>query len=305
MIRVYGYLGEPSLRVYCEAAAADLVVGGARHLDALDVPEERRIVLGPMSQAIPKIVEAGPTAQVLVVASGDPGMFGIVRRLTEAGLSVQVVPRPTSIAEAFARVGMAWDDAEVVSVHGRPLTPGLAVCRAWGKVAVMTSPVHGLRELAAGLADLDRRLVLCERLGEPDERVREFDVVSALQVDEILEPNVVLVLDPAETGHVGWRLGAPRPEGAPPAVSPAAAELFCRLLPGLGDLLWVRGELAREVAGLARTYRSAVIDLAAEPAPVAAPTWLITDDPADAALAAEHGLAADRVVLTTGMGPTA
>lgn len=278
MIRVQGYLGEPGLKMICDAAAADLVVGGRRHLDALDVPEERRIVLGAMSKAIPQIVAAGPDANVMVVASGDPGLFGIVRRMRAAGLDLTVMPRSSSIAQSFSRIGMPWDDAEVVSSHGRPIGPAIAACRAWGKVAVMTGPGAGLRELAAGLTGLERRLVLCERLGEDDERVREFDVASAQLVEEILEPNVVLSIDPELDSEVGWRLGAPRPHGPIPEVSPEAAQIFVRMLPGLGDLLWVRGEVAREVAALARMQRAAVVDLDEYPRPTILPTWVVADE---------------------------
>ncbi|MEL4504212.1 precorrin-6y C5,15-methyltransferase (decarboxylating) subunit CbiE [Luteococcus sp. H138] len=305
MIRVQGYLGEPGLKMICDAAAADLVVGGARHLDALDVPEERRVVLGAMSKAIPQIIAAGPDANVMVVASGDPGLFGIVRRMRAAGLELTVMPRSSSIAQSFSRIGMPWDDAEVVSTHGRPLSPALAACRACGKVAVMTSPTHGLRELAAGLADLERRLVLCERLGEDDERVREFDVRTALDVEEILEPNVVLVIDPEAPSEVGWRLGSPRPCDPVPEVSPEAAQLFCRMLPALGDLLWVQGQLGREVASLARLQRAAVIDLDEQPRPVAAPTWVVAETLDDEQLAALAELDPTHIIRPEGAERTA
>ncbi|SJN40763.1 Cobalt-precorrin-6y C5-methyltransferase / Cobalt-precorrin-6y C15-methyltransferase [decarboxylating] [Luteococcus japonicus LSP_Lj1] len=277
MIRVHGYLGQSSQALRDEAATANLVVGGRRHLDALEVPEERRIVLGALSTAVPKIVEAGDDARIVVIASGDPGLFGIVRRLRAAGLDLEVVPEPSSVAAAFAAAGLPWDDAEVVSVHGRDLAPGLAVCRAWGKVAVMTGPDQGIRELAAGLADLRRTYWLCERLGETDQRVRLLTGAEALELDDIAQPNVVLVLDPALTGSVGWRLGAPRPEAPLPQVDDEAARIFCRLLPRLGDTLWVRGGTGRQVGELARHNGAAVVDLDENPTPPGTPTWTIDE----------------------------
>lgn len=277
MIRVHGYLGEIGAGLRAEAGAADLVVGGRRQLAALDVPEGKQVVLGALSQAVARVVAAGPQARVVVVASGDPGFFGIVRRLRDAGLELEVVPAPSSISAAFAAAGMAWDDAEVVSIHGREPGPGLAVCRVWGKVGVMTGPDQGIRELAAGLADLDRVYWLCERLGEADQRVRCLTRDEAVTVDEVAEPNVVLVVDPALTSAVGWRLGAPRPAGPLPELDAEAAELFCRLLPRLGHLLWVRGELGRRVGALARHNGAAVVDLDQTPNPPGQPTWTITE----------------------------
>ena len=49
---MHGYAGSPSPALHHAVAAADLVVGGRRHLDALNVPVGRRIVLGPLAPAI-------------------------------------------------------------------------------------------------------------------------------------------------------------------------------------------------------------------------------------------------------------
>lgn len=66
-------------------AGADLVVGGRRHLDAVALPEGvRRIVLGPLAPALDAIGEyVADGRRVVVLASGDPGFFGIVRALSE------------------------------------------------------------------------------------------------------------------------------------------------------------------------------------------------------------------------------
>src|SRR5690606_29443652 len=86
--------------------------------------------------------------RVCVLASGDPGFFGIVRALGErlGADRLAVHPAPSSVAMAFARLGLSWDDAAVVSAHGRPLDAAVAAVvsaahtGAGGKVAVLTSP---------------------------------------------------------------------------------------------------------------------------------------------------------------------
>ncbi|MYR01185.1 precorrin-6y C5,15-methyltransferase (decarboxylating) subunit CbiE, partial [Streptomyces sp. SID6139] len=101
------------------AAGAALVVGGRRHLDAVRLPAgAERIVLGPLAPALDAI--AGYVAKelpVLVLASGDPGFFGIVRALAERFGPEHLAVRPgvSSVATAFARLGLPWDDALVVS----------------------------------------------------------------------------------------------------------------------------------------------------------------------------------------------
>lgn len=194
MIIVHGYLGEPSPRLRADAARAALVVGGQRHLDALGVPEPKRVVLGKLDPAIAALKALGDDDLAVVVASGDPLFYGIGRRLRAEGLPMRVVPTATSVAAAFATVCLPWDDAAVVSAHGHDLAAAVDVCRTHPKVAVLTARDRGVRELAAALPE--RTFVLCERLGEADERVRTLTATEAatLSADDVAEPNVVLVL---------------------------------------------------------------------------------------------------------------
>ena len=69
MITVYGYIGAPSAELREAVAGASLVVGGQRHLDALGVPDDRRIVLGRIGPAIDALQELAADARAVVIAS--------------------------------------------------------------------------------------------------------------------------------------------------------------------------------------------------------------------------------------------
>lgn len=140
MITVYGHLGTPSDELRRATAHADVVVGGTRHLDELDVPEPKRIALGALTPAVERIRELPEDTDVVVIASGDPLWFGVVRKLRSFGLRPRVVTAASSVAEAFARVGLPWDDAITVSAHGRPVDAAITAARRFAKVAVMTDP---------------------------------------------------------------------------------------------------------------------------------------------------------------------
>jgi precorrin-6Y C5,15-methyltransferase (decarboxylating) len=71
----------------------------------------------------------------------------------------------SSVATAFARLGLTWDDAVVVSAHGRDLRTAVNVCRAHPKVAVLTGPGSGPAELGAALRSSGRVLVVASALG--------------------------------------------------------------------------------------------------------------------------------------------
>ncbi|WP_239125950.1 precorrin-6y C5,15-methyltransferase (decarboxylating) subunit CbiE [Catellatospora bangladeshensis] len=97
-------------------SSATLVAGGARHLSGLDLGAET-LVMGPVAPVVARV--AAHEGEAVVLASGDPGFFGIVAALRRAGVEPVVLPAVSSVAAAFARAGLPWDDALVVSAHGR------------------------------------------------------------------------------------------------------------------------------------------------------------------------------------------
>lgn len=277
MITVVGYDGRPlSADDLALVDAAALVVGGERHLEAAPGGKER-LVLKDMREAVDAVRAAGGDA--VVVASGDPGLFGPVRRFVEAGLDVQVHPALSSVQVAFARAGLPWDDALVVSAHGRDARQALNACRAHPKVAVLTGPASGPGVLGAALVGTGRELFVAERLGTAEEHCRWVspEVAAAEQWEE---PNVVLVLDRARAVSLekGWLAGREQPgEWALPeeafrhrdamvTKSEVRALVLARLGPRLGDLVWDLGAGSGSVAVECARLGAAVV--AVEQGPV-------------------------------------
>lgn len=249
---------------------ADLVVGAARHLASVPLPPDcPRIVLGPLAPALERIgQEVAAGRRVVVLASGDPGFFGIVRRLHQAGLPLHVVPAVSSISLACARAGLAWDGAAVVSAHGRDLRPALNACRALPQVVVLTQPGAGAAELGVGLVGWARRLLVAENLGTDDERLTWVGADEAAHRDWA-DPHVVLVLsgptepETADTANAPTRTVAVLRSDNQPAAAPAGgwalpetaydhrdsmitksevrAWVVARLRPRLGRLIWDLG----------------------------------------------------------------
>lgn len=248
---------------------ATLVVGAARHLEALPVPPHaRRHVLGDISAGMAAIkAHAGPVA---VLASGDPGFFGVVRLLRETGIEVAVAPAVSSVASAFALAGASWDDAAVVSAHGRDLRRAVNACRALPKVAVLTGPGSGPAEIAAGLDGWPRLLVVVERLGLPEQRVTECTPTQAAG-RRWGDPNVVLVLDdhasprgwasPRRQVPHAWALSEESFEHRDGMVTKAEvrALALAQLGPGIGDLVWDLGAGSGSVAVECARFGAAVL----------------------------------------------
>jgi precorrin-6Y C5,15-methyltransferase (decarboxylating) len=247
-------------------AGAELVVGGRRHLDAVRLPEAaERIVLGPLAPALDTVAEyVEKERSVVVLASGDPGFFGIVRALAErfGPERLDVRPGVSSVAAAFARAGLPWEDAVVVSAHGRDPRTAVNMCRAYPKVAVLTGPGAGPAEIGAALRGYDRVLVVATALGSAEERLERVTPAEAAARDWGTAVSVVLCLDERRAlGPVRAHAGLPVPAAGWALAEEAFAHrdsmitkfevralALARLGPRPGDLVWDVGAGSGSVA---------------------------------------------------------
>jgi len=259
-------------------AGASLVAGGRELLDALAPPAAERVAFGAdLEPALAAIERAGAGACVL--ASGDPGFFGIVRRLAErlGRERLDVRPAPSSVAVAFARLGVPWDDALVVSGHGRAPEAALHVALRHPKVAILTSPAAPPGFYARGLRGTGRRLAVASRLGTPEERV-ECGTPEELAERAFPEPNVLVVLDPAGATPGRATLWPPRTPSAWALPEEAfehraglvtkrevRAVVLSRLGPGAGDLVWDVGCHSGSVAIECARLGAAAIGIERDP----------------------------------------
>ncbi|MFI6090141.1 precorrin-6y C5,15-methyltransferase (decarboxylating) subunit CbiE [Streptomyces sp. NPDC051218] len=282
-VTVIGWDGSPLTAAARSAlGAATLVAGAAHHLTLAEVPPTaERIRLGSVSLAARRIAAHRGTAVVL--ADGDPGFFGVVRtlRAPEFGLEVEVVPAVSSVAQAFARAGMPWDDAQVVVAHPRTLRRAVNVCRAHTKVAVLTSPGAGPAELGLLLQDVHRTFVICEELGTEREQVTVLTSDKAAD-HTWRDPNVVIVIGgpvaASDTGWIagrdpgtprGWALPAPAYGGEDGLGEGESDRLraaqLARIGPRVGDLVWDIGCGSGAFTAEAARFGAAVIAVDADP----------------------------------------
>ncbi|WP_210491758.1 precorrin-6y C5,15-methyltransferase (decarboxylating) subunit CbiE [Patulibacter sp. SYSU D01012] len=194
----------------------------ARHAAAGTTPPDTVTLASPLDAALTRI--AAHDGPVAVLASGDPGFFGVLRTLALRVDAERLVvhPAPSSVSRAFARVGLPWEDARVVSAHGRGtggITAALGALLAGPKVAVLTAPDADPAFLACAYARIPdappRTLAVCERLGEPDERV-VVGTPAEIGGATFADPNVLLA----------WRPDRPVPPGRVAMLPPRGADAW-------------------------------------------------------------------------------
>jgi precorrin-6B C5,15-methyltransferase / cobalt-precorrin-6B C5,C15-methyltransferase len=236
---------------------AERVVGALRHLDAAPIPEDaERYEIKHLDQALDALT--ADQRRTAVLASGDPGFFGIVRALRARGIQPKVIPAVSSVALAFARLGLDWDDALVVSAHGRDPKHALAAALAHPKAAILTAPGTA-RDLARELLAAGKTVVAAERLGTPQEHLSDL---AAEPREDFADPNILIALDQETTpssprwlaGHLGapdgWALPEEAFEHRDSMITKAEvrALVLARLGPAPGRTIWDVGAGSGSVA---------------------------------------------------------
>lgn len=194
--------------------AADVLIGHARQLEELPdgLPGEPVELWGDLDEVLGfAAAQRAEGRRTCVLASGDPGFFGLVRLASArfGPTGVRVFPAPSSVSLAFARVGCTWDDAEVVSAHGRPLEPAVDAVRSHPKVAVLVSRDQPPEALGRALVSAEcgsREVTVCSRLGTDEESVRHTDL-AGLAGGAYDPVSVVVFRAPGAAGVAGG--GAP------------------------------------------------------------------------------------------------
>ncbi|WP_282609989.1 precorrin-6y C5,15-methyltransferase (decarboxylating) subunit CbiE [Pelagibius sp. Alg239-R121] len=173
-------LGEDGLEGLSPAArqivdAAEVLVGGARHLAMLpDDDRERLVWPSPMMELLPDI-NARQARRVCVLATGDPFCYGVGTALAKhfGHDSMTIVPGASAFSLAAARLGWSLDRVETLSLHGRPL----ALLEAFIQPAARLLALSENASTAQGVADLltargfgSSRMVVLEHMGGPKER---------------------------------------------------------------------------------------------------------------------------------------
>lgn len=118
---------------------------------------------------------------VAILSTGDPGFSGVLNTVlrisNEKGFSkenIEVIPGISSLQLAAARNHIQWDNANVMTFHGRENIEDILKVIDNGK-ATIALPSRKVKDMAQFLLDNginpNRQVTVCERLSYPDEKI--------------------------------------------------------------------------------------------------------------------------------------
>ena len=157
--------------------AADCLIGAKRILaEFRDLHKEEFSMEGNLGKIIPFVKEHKDKKKIAVLVSGDSGLYSFLdtvsRKLKKN--EYEVIPGISSMQLAFARIGESWQDAKIISLHGRGVGNLAAEIKRNPKVFLFTDANFPPEKIAAYLIEKGadkRRAVVCEQLGYPEERI--------------------------------------------------------------------------------------------------------------------------------------
>jgi precorrin-6B C5,15-methyltransferase / cobalt-precorrin-6B C5,C15-methyltransferase len=236
-------------------SSSRVLMGSRRQLDLVPGEFERVAWPSPLVPALPELF--GKYRDVCVLASGDPLFHGIGTTLVRLlGERVRVIPHPSSVSLACARLGWALNEVEVVSLVARPADLLRPVLTPGRRVLVL----GGDPETVASIAG---PIIVLEQLGGPAERVYPWSGQDS-------DPLCVIAIE-----YGGSALS--RVPGLPDDVYESDGQLtkrevraisLSRLAPLPGQLLWDvgagSGSIAIEWARTHPTCRAIAVEQSAE-----------------------------------------
>ncbi len=225
---------------------ANRIIGAQRQLDLLPVciRGERQLWPSPFSLE-PVLAQRG--TPVCVLASGDPMFYGVGASLARqvAADELLILPAPSSVSLAAARLGWPLQEVVTLSVVARPVAAINAHLASGARVLVLSNDGSSPALIAALLAESGfgpSRLSVFEHLGGADER-RIDGVAADWQHAAVADLNLVAIdcLAAIDTPRLSRLAGLPdsafKHDGQLTKRDVRAMTL-ARLAPMPGELLW-------------------------------------------------------------------
>lgn len=167
-------------------AGATVLVGGSRALAAF-------APAGAVTKTIDKDIHGVlafikhqlTTADVTVMVSGDPGFYSLLTALRQhfGPDKLEVIPGISSVQLAFARLASPWQDARLMSLHGREAAAADLAYVPGRQLAILTDGEHSPQRIASQLLEQGwpsaAAVRLCADLSYPAERLAALTLGEA------------------------------------------------------------------------------------------------------------------------------
>ncbi len=190
---------------------ADILLGAERMIERYSAKIEKRpyYMTEQILPYLEQLQKKGITAQkdslqITVLFSGDTGFYSGCRKLYMAlqeaiatgalNAGVRILPGISSVVTLAARVGESYEDAAILSMHGKKLNRLSATVESHEKVFLLTSGSEDIRKIGRLLAEAgmtDCEVIVGYQMSYPEESIR---ILTPGQCEEITEEGLYTCL---------------------------------------------------------------------------------------------------------------
>ena len=130
---------------------ADLIVGARRMVDAVRLPGQDFLYEYRSREIAEYLAEHLEYTRVVIALSGDVGFYSGAKKLVELlGPETKMICGISSVVYFMSKIGLSWDDAKIVSAHGKTCNL-ISLIRENRKVFAILGTNDGVRNLAEKL----------------------------------------------------------------------------------------------------------------------------------------------------------
>jgi len=188
---------------------ATILSGGKRHLSYFAEHPGLKIPLTNLQQDLDLVIAKANednSARVVIFATGDPLFFGLGRLLLlkVPHQELNFYPHLSSVQLAFSKLKLPWQDADLLSLHGRDSQPLIkSLKQGQSKIAILTDRDNNPQAIASLYLDLKLPLVysfhLCENLSLEEATITSFTAdkikeLATLDPTQFANLNVLILL---------------------------------------------------------------------------------------------------------------
>ncbi|MDS1029037.1 precorrin-6y C5,15-methyltransferase (decarboxylating) subunit CbiE [Bacillota bacterium LX-D] len=164
--------------------SAQVIIGGKRALELFPQHTgKKKEITGKLNEVV-DFIRQNQNQHIAVLVSGDPGFHSLLTFLKKKfpKEEMQVIPGISSLQMAYAKLGMPWQDAILLSAHGRDLNE-LKNYFQLPELALLTDPVNNPAKIARfwlGNGGQDSISYICKNLSYENESINKTTLSSLL-----------------------------------------------------------------------------------------------------------------------------
>ena len=170
---------------------AKVLVGGKRALSEFSHEGQMTFAIKADIKAVMDfIAENLKSSDVVVMVSGDPGYYSLLSALRRNFSldKIKVIPGLSSVQVAFAKIALPWQEASLLSFHGRIPSEEELIYHEGRIIGMLTDKKFSSAKIAKYLLERNwaktARAYICSRISYEDEKIISLSLEEASKMED-------------------------------------------------------------------------------------------------------------------------